>query len=164
MVLVNIPHTNPKIIHSGKLNTCDYIDFSKIDSEHLSKYVDFFSLDQNMNNSIDPNNMFNNQKLYINEEVMKALAYCLKDYNNILKLTTLSSIGNIAVPEGLLTIDSLIHACKDDDTEVRAKAIWAVGTLAHACDPNLVIPHMIEGIKSNMWKIKAASMYTLSLF
>lgn len=167
MVQVNIPHSKPKITHSGYLNTCDYIDFSKIESDNLSKYVAFFmdrNNNSNVNNSKDQNIMFNNNRLYINEDVMKALAYCLRDYNNIVKLSVITTIGNIKVPEGLLTVDSLIMASKDNDVDVRAKAIWAIGTIAHACDPQVVIPHMIEGLKSNFWKVKAASMYTLSLF
>jgi HEAT repeat protein len=46
---------------------------------------------------------------------------------------------------------------------VKSKVIWAIGTIASGCD-DFVISHLVQALKSNMWKTKSACLFALSQF
>lgn len=51
-----------------------------------------------------------------------------------MKDAAIGSLGQIGLPEGLLAIDNIIEAIKDEDISVKSKAIWAIGRLARGCN------------------------------
>ena len=100
---------------------------------------------------------------YISEEVIKSLGKCLSDYSEKVRDSAATSLGIIGLPESSIAIDDLIPHLKDKNVEVKSKIIWDIGRIAPAVD-NSVIGEVALCIQSNMWKIKKATLYTLSQF
>ena len=100
---------------------------------------------------------------YISEEVIKSLGKCLSDYSEKVRDSAATSLGIIGLPESSISIDDLIPHLKDKNVEVKSKIIWDIGRIAPAVD-NSVIGEVALCIQSNMWKIKKATLYTLSQF
>ena len=100
---------------------------------------------------------------YISEEVIKSLGKCLSDYSEKVRDSAATSLGIIGLPESSIAIDNLIPHLKDKNVEVKSKIIWDIGRIAPAVD-NSVIGEVALCIQSNMWKIKKATLYTLSQF
>ena len=142
--------------------------------EPLNKYISFFQIpSQNLtntnnnnsqNNTLSSNDLLDDNNNYlVTEEIIKSLSNCLKDYNPKVREYAATSLGKIGLPESLLSIDSLIENINDEDVNVKSKIIWAIGRIAQGTD-SLVIPFIIDSLQNNMWKVKKASMYTLSQF
>ena len=100
---------------------------------------------------------------YISEEVIKSLGKCLSDYSEKVRDSAATSLGIIGLPESSIAIDDLIPHLKDKNVEVKSKIIWDIGRIAPAVD-NSVIGEVALCVQSNMWKIKKATLYTLSQF
>ena len=100
---------------------------------------------------------------YISEEVIKSLGKCLSDYSEKVRDSAATSLGIIGLPESSIAIDDLIPHLKDKNVEVKSKIIWDIGRIAPAVD-NSVIGEVALCLQSNMWKIKKATLYTLSQF
>ena len=93
---------------------------------------------------------------YISEEIIKSLGKCLSEYSDKVRDSAATSLGIIGLPESSIAIDDLI-------VEVRSKIIWDIGRIAPAVD-NSIIGEVALCIQSNMWKIKKATLYTLTQF
>jgi HEAT repeat protein len=169
MITMDYDHTNPRIVHNGKINLLDYFDpkLSKIDS--LNKHINYFEM------NLEEINYYNNEYMdsntettedgrhFISYDIIKALCTCLKDYSTAVRDTAASSLGQIGLPEAANATYYLVEAFKDEDVNVKSKAIWALGRLAPGID-NSVIPYIVDALKSGMWKIKSACLYSLSCF
>jgi len=95
---------------------------------------------------------------------MNSIEDCLKDYDNTVRNTAASIIGQIGLPEGISALDSLMKLLKTEkEVEVKAKAIWAIGRLSKNCEDG-VIELILENVLSKIWKIKSACLYTISAF
>ena len=100
---------------------------------------------------------------YISEEIIKSLGKCLSEYSDKVRDSAATSLGIIGLPESSIAIDDLIPHLKDKNVEVRSKIIWDIGRIAPAVD-NSIIGEVALCIQSNMWKIKKATLYTLTQF
>ena len=87
----------------------------------------------------------------------------MNDYESSVKNTAISVLGQIALPEALLSIDRLIKSTFDEEVEAKAKAIWAIGMIAEGCDDGVILP-IIDHLSSKIWKVKAACLFTISAF
>jgi HEAT repeat protein len=162
MLIMNYDHTNPQLVHQGKYNILDNLDLKWIKNESFQKYTNYFELnDPEVNPETD---LYDERgKRYISEEVIKALCLCLKDYSTAVRDTAAGSLGQIGIPESLLAVDYLLDTIRDEDVNVKSKVIWAIGRIAGGCE-NSLIPPIVDALKSNMWKVKSACLYTLSQF
>jgi hypothetical protein len=191
MLVMNYDHSNPQIVNSGYFNILESLDFSsKIksnpDREILTKYANYFELNNNLktnttikestvnkSNYNENNNSFVNEnmlqdfeedgRILISEEVIRALSHCLKDYSTAVRDTAAGALGQIGLPESLLSIDQLVDSINDEDVNVKSKVIWAIGRISAGVD-NMVIYPVVDALKSNMWKVKSACLYALSQF
>jgi len=122
---------------------------------------------QNENNQNKFNNFLSDavesSKNLISEEAIKGLCFCLKDYSSAVRETAANSLAHVALPEALGALGSLLESLKDTDVVVRSKVILAIGKIASGCDTQ-VIPHLVETLKTNFWKVKLACMNTLAEF
>ena len=100
---------------------------------------------------------------YISEDIIKALSKCLSDHSDNVRDSAATSLGIIGLPESSIAIDDLISHLKDKNVEVKSKIIWNIGRIAPAVD-NSVIGEVALCIQSNMWKVRKATLYTLSQF
>ena len=100
---------------------------------------------------------------YISEDIIKSLGKCLSEYSDKVRDSAATSLGIIGLPESSIAIDDLIPHLKDKNVEVRSKIIWDIGRIAPAVD-NSIIGEVALCIQSNMWKIKKATLYTLTQF
>lgn len=101
--------------------------------------------------------------MFLNKKTIQAITNCLKDYESSVKNTAASVLGQIALPEALLSLDQLIRTTYDEEVDAQAKAIWAIGMISEGCDDGVIIP-IIEHLNSNIWKIKSACLFTLAAF
>ena len=69
--------------------------------------------------------------------MIKGLGKCAKDPNNCVKEAAIGTLGQIGVPESLLVLDDIIDTIKEEDVEVKTKAVWALGRLASGCDSDV---------------------------
>lgn len=65
-------------------------------------------------------------------------------------------LGAISLPEAIESLDYLIEATKDSDSNVRARCAWAIGRLGPSAGPKAIKP-LIELIKDNYWKVKTSA-------
>ena len=100
---------------------------------------------------------------YISEEVIKSLGRSLSDYSVKVRNAASASLGIIGLPEASIAIDDLIKNINDDDINVKSKIIWDIGRIAQAVE-NSAINEVALCIQNNMWKVKKATLYTLSQF
>jgi HEAT repeat protein len=144
-------------------------EFSKIKMS-----INNLSLDNKKFNNNNYNNYNNNQDLIsdaiensrnlISNEVIRGVCLCLKDYSSAVRETAANSLAHIALPESLGAVTSLIESLKDSDVVVKSKVLYAIGRIADGLDTNLILPHLIEALNTNFWKVKLACMKTLSEF
>jgi hypothetical protein len=169
MLVMNYDHCNPQIVHSGNPNLLEELELEKKqkNSEILGKYAVYFEISSNIQgnsgNRGEHLETDENGKILISEDVIRALCHCLKDYSTAVRDTAAGSLGQIGLPESLLSIDYLIDSIKDEDVNVKSKIIWAIGRIAAGVDNSVILP-VVEALKSNMWKVKSACLFTLSQF
>ena len=101
--------------------------------------------------------------MFLNKKVIQAITQCLKDPESSVKNSAASIIGQIALPESLLSLESLIRTTFDEDVDAKAKAIWAIGMIADGCEDGVILP-IVEHLYSNLWKVKSACLFTISAF
>lgn len=168
MLVMNYDHSNPQIVHSGNPNLLEDLELEKKqnNSEILAKYAVYFEISSNIQGSnahLEHFETDENGKILISEDVIRALCHCLKDYSTAVRDTAAGSLGQIGLPESLLSIDYLLDSVKDEDVNVKSKIIWAIGRIAPGVDNSVILP-VVEALKSNMWKVKSACLFTLSQF
>jgi HEAT repeat protein len=164
MLHMNWDHSKPQLVHNDKPNILDDIDLHSAKTDHFQKYIEFYELkitqEQTEYGSMEIEEI---GKHLINEDVIKALCHCLKDYSTAVRETAASSLGQIGLPESLLALNSLIESLKEEDVNVRSKVIWTIGRISKGCTDS-IIQSIVECLKNNMWKVKSACLYTLSCF
>jgi HEAT repeat protein len=164
MLSFNYNHSNPRIVHLGKANLLDELNLKNSKSDIIAKYTPFFEMLEDNTVNVQENELLDeNGKKFISEDMIRALCFCLRDYSTAVRDTAASSLGQIGLPEALLSINYLVEGIKDEDVNVKSKIIWAIGRISQGCD-NSVIQPIVEALKSNMWKVKCACFYTLSQF
>ena len=100
---------------------------------------------------------------YISEEAIKSLGKCLSDFSVKVRDSAATSLGIIGLPEASIAIDELIENINDDDVNVKSKILWDIGRIAPAVDSS-AINEIALCIQNNMWKVKKATLFTLSQF
>ncbi len=176
MLIMNYDHSNPKLIHTGNnFNLLENLSstFKKLskNSEIISKYSTYFDLGDNHDSDTElSRNQYsrnythkNNDRLLITDEVIKSLCTCLKDYSTAVRDTAAGTLGQIGLPEALIAVDHLVDSIKDEDVNVKSKAIWSIGRISAGCE-NSVIVSVVEALRSNMWKVKCTCLFALSMF
>ena len=59
----------------------------------------------------------------------------MTDYDCTVRTTAVSIVGQIGLPEGIITLESLMRMIKNEkEVDVKSKAIWVVGRLANGCE------------------------------
>ena len=134
MLLIKHDHSNPKLVHNGKYNFLDNLDIYISKNENLLKYG-FFEQKEEDSKYFDGVDKF--VMRVIPEGFLRALIYCLKDFNPAVRETAAISIGKIGLPEGILCLDKIINATNDPEVKVKTKAIWTLGKLASGCDTSV---------------------------
>ena len=175
MLVMNVDHSHPRLVHNGQANTVDNINMKIVSNELIEKYFQLLDLSEinEQATEIDDNNNINtnnNQEsdmtvnetghYFLQQDIIKSLSKCLKDYSVKVRETAATSLGLIGLPEALHSLDALIENINDEDVNVKSKIIWAIGRICNGAD-NSIIPFIIESVKCNMWKVKKASLYTL---
>jgi hypothetical protein len=158
----NINIGNSYLDNSNQINKKSDGDFSRI-----KKSINNLSLDNNKynnNNEDFISDAIENSKNLISNDVIKGICLCLKDYSSAVRETAANSLAHIALPESLVALQSLIESLKDSDVVVKSKVLYAIERIAHGIDSNFIIPHLIEALNTNFWKVKLACMKTLSEF
>jgi hypothetical protein len=135
MLLIKHDHSNPKLVHHGHYNNLDDINIYLSKNEKLLKYA-FFEKKDNDSRYLEGVDKYG--KRLVPESFVRALAFCLRDYNPAVRETAASAIGKIGMPEGVVCLDKIIIATNDADVNVKTKAIWALGKLAPGCDTNVL--------------------------
>jgi HEAT repeat protein len=130
---------------------------------YIRKYNNILGIKSNNQNTNEDLEELDTDYEYISEEVIKALGKCLSDYSTKVRDAAATSIGVIGLPEASIAIDDLIDNINDEDVNVKSKIIWDVGRIAPAVE-NSAINEVAFCIQNNMWKVKKATLYTLSQF
>lgn len=192
LVSIDYNHQNPKLVHKGNYNNLDDIEIPSSRNDTFMKYIEFFKLERQENSNFDmgnsmerdtkgnyskikmsmnnlslENNNFTdaveNSRNLISNEVIKGICLCLKDYSSAVRETAANSLAHIGLPESLGAVPNLIESLQDSDVVVKSRVLYAIGRSAQGID-NFIIPHLIEALKTNMWKVKLACMNTLAEF
>jgi hypothetical protein len=165
MIQMNWDHSKPQLVHSGKPNLLDEVDIRSARTEGFQKHIEFFEqpIAHEENEFTGLEDIEEVGRKLVNEDVIKALCYCLKDYSTAVRDTAASSLGQIGLPESILARDYLVESLRDEDVNVKSKVVWALGRIAKGCD-NSIIQHIVETLKNNMWKVKSACLYALANF
>lgn len=163
MLFMGVDHSSPQLVHNGFPNSLDNIDLKASDNNLIEQNFQFFDL-SNVKATVDQSNEIlqvdDAGRYYVSDEAVKGLVRCLKDYSAKVREAAVTSLGIIGYPEALPAVDGLVDNINDEDVNVRSKIIWAIGRTAQGLG-NQIIPFILEGAKSNMWKVKKASLYTL---
>ena len=171
MISINYNHQNPRLVHKGNYNYLDDLDVSNSKNDIFYKYLNFFQLENLLEGKINSQNKIENfisdavenSKNLITEDAIKSVCSCLKDYSSAVRETAANTLAHIGLPEAVSSIYILLESLKDNDVVVKSKVVIAIGKIAPGCE-NYVIPHVIEALKTNMWKVKLACLNTLSQF
>jgi len=152
---------------SKNFNSNNNINNSKDNKDFSQSKSSFYNNNNNDNNYNNNNNLFSDliesSKNLISEDAIRGLCFCLKDYSSAVRESAANALAHIALPEALSAVGSLIESLSDADVVVRSKIIAAIGKVASGCE-NGVIPHLVEALKGNFWKVKLACMNTLAEF
>lgn len=154
----------------------DNLSEEKIKELGISKSRFCFNYNSNNNsenNSILGNKNKGNLKLHpsnsgdllLSKESIKAITSCFNSYSSPLKETACSLLGNICLPESLLSVGALIQLLKDEDQTVKYRAIWCLGRLSQGLNIHVIqkiVDCLIEPHTS--WKLKTACLLSISEF
>ncbi len=160
-----ISHYKPKLVHTGNSNILDYIEYihlinTKIPKRFCDFFVYYFEDPYQTHQKANNKNFHTDGRRFISEDVITAISNALKDPNEQVRMTAITTLGKIAAPEAILALEGILACTKDNDIDIVTKALWVITEIAFACD-NSIIPFIIETLKSKYWKIKIASMHAI---
>lgn len=99
----------------------------------------------------------------ISDEVIIGLGKAMHDHHDGVRETAASSLGQIALPEAVLALDYLVKGTQDEQVNVKSQSVWTLGRIATAVD-TIVVADIVEAMKCDMWKVKSAGMFAISVF
>lgn len=166
MIQMDYDHSDPILVHDtlNRFNYLDYVGESLPKKGKFTKFRDFLASRDPEALEAEASGVNTSGELLLSGNIIKAISSCLSDNSNSVRETACSAIGHIGIPEGLSAAASLLKRLDDQDANVVAKAIWALGVLAPGLSERIIpaISSTLTGV--NLWKVKCACLCTIAAF